>query len=180
MARSTICFLTALLAAACTFHKGEDAAHEDASSSRPPAIVDAALASPVHGVRTDVEGLRHYIQLPEGVTHCRWVTQAKGDGVLGPSDYNLTAFVELSPAGWNEVSCDGGASEAPRRMEVDAAEARSLLPGNIVVSLAPTTSGKLLVPSTPLAAGCIHTASVLNVSSVNRVGNGLWIAAYTM
>jgi|HubBroStandDraft_6_1064221.scaffolds.fasta_scaffold222340_2 hypothetical protein len=183
MARSALCplcLVSALLVPACTFHKGDDETREDAAPSRPPATVDAAQAAPVHAVYTvhsDVEGLRRYLQLPEGVTHCRWITQAKGDAAQGPSDSILTAFVELSPAGWNESSCDGGAPGAPRKMEVDAAEARSLLPGRVVVSLAGTAGDKLLVPSTQLAAGCVHAASALDVSSVDRVGNGLWIVA---
>lgn len=173
MAQSTVCFLTALFAAACTFHKGDDGAREDAAPPRPPATVAPGPASPGLSVHSDIGGLRHYIELPEGVTHCRWITRAKGDGVLGPSDYVLTAFVELSPAGWNELSCDGGPREAAHKMDVDATEARSLLPGNAVVSLATTAGGRLLVPSTPLAAGCIRSALVLNVRSVNRVGDGL-------
>jgi hypothetical protein len=172
-----IFFVTALLVPACTLGKSDEGGRTDAPSSRPPTTAVPAQVSPVH---SDVEGLRQRIQLPGGVAHCRWVTRARGDGVLGPTDYTLTAFVELSPAGWNEVSCDGAAPEAPRKIEVDAAEARSLLPGHIVVSLAPAAGGKLLVPITPLAAGCVVSASGFNIGSVGRVGDGLWIEAFTM
>lgn len=177
MARSAFFLVATLLVPACTLGKGDVAARTDASSSRPPATAAPAQASPV---RSEVEGLRQRIHLPEGVTHCRWVTQARGDGVLGPADYALTAFVELSPAGWSEISCDGAAPEAPTKIEVDAAEARSLLPGHIVVSLAPAKGGTLLVPILPLAEGCVVSASVFHIGSVGRVGNGLWIEAFTM
>lgn len=130
-------------------------------------------------VHTDIEGLRQYVELPQGVTHVRWISRRRGDGVLGPSDYSLTAFVEMTPAGWSELACDGGAPAAPRSLLLNAADVRALLPGNIVVSLSPMMD-EFRVPSISLPAGCVRSASVLNIRSVDRIGNGIWISAYTM
>jgi hypothetical protein len=170
--------LLLLLALSCDARKPDSAArgaHDDAAPP-PPAARATAESSKIH---TDVEGLRHYVKLPDGVTHARWISRTRGDGVLGPSDYSVTAFVELSPAGWSGLACDGGAPAAARSRLLDAVDARALLPANIVVSL-PSTLGEFTVQSAPLPSGCIQSASVLNIRSADRIGNGIWIDAYTM
>jgi hypothetical protein len=176
--RSAARLLFPLAALACDARKTEESAsrgsREDASAWPPPVDTTAELPK----VHTDIEGLRHYVELPEGVSHVRWISRTRGDGVLGPSDYSLRAFVEMSPAGWNELACDGGAPAAPRSLLLNAADARALLPGNIVVPLSPMLD-EFKVPSIPLPAGCVRSASVLNIRSVDRIGNGIWIDAYT-
>ena len=52
-------------------------------------------------------------------------------------------------------------------------------PADIVVPLS-STLDEFKVPSIPLPAGCVRSASVLNIRSVDRIGNGIWIDAYTM
>ena len=174
--------LVLLAALACNAHKTDESASpgsraDAAPPPPPPAVSTTADRRQLH---TDMEGLRHYIKLPEGVTHARWLSRTRGDGVLGPSDYSVTAFVELSPAGWNELACDaGGAPAAPHSVVLDAADARALLPGNIVVSLS-LILGEFKVPSIPLPAGCIQSASVLKIRSLDRIGSGIWVDAYTM
>ncbi len=174
-----VSLLLPLAALACDAHKTGSApggSREDAASPPAPAVSATAERAKVH---TDIEGLRRYIKLPDEVTHARWISRTRGDGVLGPSDYSVTAFVELGPAGWKELACDGGAPAAHRSLLLDAADARTLLPGDLVVSLSPTL-GEFKVPSVPLPGGCIQSASVLNIRSVDRIGDGLWIDAYTM
>jgi hypothetical protein len=166
---------------------GADPSSEASESSerpdkRAPAAsgpADAAMDAPQ--VHTDLAGLRHYIELPAGVTACRWIEKVRGDGILGPSDTFLTAFVELSPAGWAEVACDGGIpTEATDSLTVDPSVAGALLPVAFVSSLSRTPQGRVVVPGALLPRGCIQTASVLDVRSAHRVGAGLWIEAHTM
>ncbi len=165
--------------AGCDDHKTDDAASHARPIDASSAIAPATATPEASKLHTDVAGLRTYLKLPEGVTHARWILRTRGDGVLGPSDYSVTAYVELSPAAWSQLACDAGAPAAPHSLLLDAPEARSLLPGDVVVSLSPM-QGEFKVPSIPLPGGCVQPASVLNVRTADRIGNGIWIDAHTM
>ena len=165
--------------AGCDDHKTDDTAKRAGpigASSAPAPPTASPEASKLH---TDVAGLRSYVKLPEGVTHARWILRTRGDGVLGPSDYSVTAYVELTPAGWSQLACEAGAPAAPHSLLLDASDARSLLPGDVVVPLSPM-QGELKVPSIPLPGGCVQPTSVLKVRTADRIGNGIWIDAHTM
>jgi hypothetical protein len=163
--------------AGCDEHKTDDAAPRAAPIGQASARAPATASPEAPKVHTDVAGLRSYVKLPEGVAHARWILRTRGDGVLGPSDYSVTAYVELNPAGWSQLACDAGAPAAPHSLLLDAPEARSLLPGDLVVTLSPM-QGEFKVPSIPLP-GCLQPVSVLDIRTVDRIGNGIWIDAYT-
>ena len=58
-------------------------------------------------VRTDVDLLRQRIQLPEGVQQATWIVLpvgGTGGAVPGPTDTQLFAFINLTPAGWEAIS----------------------------------------------------------------------------
>jgi hypothetical protein len=160
----------------CNDHKAQESPARSLSPDASPAPVARDVISKVH---TDVGELRQSLKLPAGVTHARWVTRRRGDGVLGPSDYALTAYVDLSPDGWKQLTCDAGAPGATGPKLIDAEVALQLLPASIVVPLS-QVQGQFKVPTVSMQPGCIESASVLRIGSVDRIGDGLWIEAHTM
>jgi hypothetical protein len=150
--------------------------------SAPAPAASAAEEAPV--VHDDVEGLRAWIHLPRGVASCRWIAHTMGDGILGPSDYQVTAFVELTADGWAEVLGDAAAlaperDASPWKLHAKTEEARALLPASLVTALPAPEKGRVEVPSVPLPAESIVSASSLRVRQVWRVAGGLWISGIT-
>jgi hypothetical protein len=174
--------LLTLSAIACTTQRGDESKSpkgDETTSGGSRVAAPSSATEEVSKVHTDVEELRQSIHLPAGVTHARWIVRRKGDGVLGPGDYSMTAYVELSPAGWTQLACDGGAPGEPHSQLIDADLARALLPANTVVSLS-LLQGQFRVPTVPMPSACVPSASTLHIGSVDRIGDGLWIHAFTM
>jgi hypothetical protein len=157
------------------------------TNSESPAEPDGVPMTPFEPsgslqVSTDIDRLRAMLQLPAGVTSCRWVEQRIGNGVLGPSDFFVTAYVELSPAGWKELEGVAGGlavkDPAPGSTPFNARLVRALLPSRIATASAESDK-TVMIPSEALPTHFIQSNSTLNVNSVRRVGDGLWIRLAT-
>jgi hypothetical protein len=87
------------------------------------------VSKPVQ-VRTDLEGLARWLDLPPGARAAHWTVRALGvadPGVPGPTDTILTAYVEIDPSRWGEVErvmAPGGVGT----LEIEEAVALALVP----------------------------------------------------
>jgi hypothetical protein len=102
-----------------------------------------AKPAPVQ-VRTDLDGLARWLELPPGARAARWTVRARGVAdpeVPGPTDTILTAYVEIDPSRWGEVEramAPGGGGT----LELEEAVALELVP---LAQRLPTRDGMRVV-----------------------------------
>ena len=125
-------------------------------------------------MRTDLDGLRELIAIPEGVGASCWVLDAVGGGdsfVPGPTDVHLLALLRPGGAeGWEALEAVLGPASDDTAVVMPAEAARALL------GESPVETGEVTVRGRGYDARALSTARFRAGTAV-RTGDGVIVSA---
>jgi hypothetical protein len=167
--------LAALLASLAALALGLLAACDKPESSRPP-----APTAPV--VHTDVATVQQFVALP-GITAARWIEEPRvpvdpRTSVPGPTDYALSAYVEVDASAWPALETTLGGPTGTTTLRISERRAALLFPPSVLATR-PRKGDEVVI-----------TASDYNIAPLRRgarqgevarrVGAGLLMTFFTM
>ena len=141
-------------------------------------------------VRTDLAGLRQYLNLPAGDYKCKWILRnlgAANSRVPGPTDYAITAFIEIDEGAWAQLPAlrlppvepmeDLPGSRADSLL-VKPELAQKLLPESALSEAQPAPGGFLVLQGQAIAKDSL-AKHALRIGRAVRLGDGLFVTLQT-
>jgi hypothetical protein len=140
-------------------------------------------STPQIEVREDLGRLRKYVDLPPGNHRCRWtigpVVATSSRFAVGPSDYSISAFVQLEADAWAALGVDTAPDATGHHKLVAVHLAQALLPPAHLPSKQSGDANYVKLAGVPFGPALSWGRMPYRVSSAFRLGDGLWLGLET-